>query len=128
MFIGYDIKLNDMKGINPVAVSGVNPAKFCAPKPIAWLSDEPDILRAFKAFSVDVVYPGDLMDYGNVKRKLTFNPKLKIGQAIYAPKQNVMKITYLFGFDDSFFAEDAYFKASQFASIMACSVAKGKDK
>lgn len=128
MFVGYDITLKEMKDINPVAVSDVKPAKLCAPKPIAWLSDEPDIIRAFKAYSVDVIYPGDLIGSGNVKRKLTFNPKLKVGQAMYAPKQNVTKITYLFGFNDQFFAEDAYFKASQFAGIMACRVAKGKDK
>ena len=35
MFIEYDITLKEMKGINPVAVSDVHPAKLCAPKPMA---------------------------------------------------------------------------------------------
>lgn len=128
MFVGYDIKLKNMADHNPVAVSDVKPAKLYAPKPMVLLSDEPETLRAFRAFSVDVVYHGDLIGSGNVERKMTFKPKLKIGQAEYTSKQNATKITYLFGFDNQFFAEDAYFQASQFASIMACRVVKGKVK
>lgn len=124
MFVGYDIKLKNMAGHNPVAVSGVKSAKLCAPRSNVWLSDEPDISRAFRAYSVDVVYPGDLISSGNVKCKLTLKPKCKVAKAEYTSKQNVTTLTYLFSFDNSFFAEDAYFQASQFASMMACRVAK----
>ena len=122
MLFGYEIRLNNMGGLKPMAVSGVVPVKTYVP------ADATDDTECFRAYSVVVSYPGDLIKGGNVKRKLTFRPNNKIGMVGYNRKNNVTDIQYLFGFKEDFFAEDVYLAASTFASIMSCRVMDRKVK
>ena len=120
MFFDWEIRLRNMNGIKPVAVSEVS--KLGYHTPVSCRADKN--LDSFKVFSVVVSYPGDLQKTGHVKKKLVFAPEYTIGFVGYQQQKNVTDVQYLFKVTNPFFAEDVYFRASNFFSLMTCSIEK----
>lgn len=125
-FVGYKFESDKLDTLPVVSASFDNSLKKFIPTDL--YGRKVPYWHAISGFEVVIEYPGDVVKQGLVKPKKTFRkllPGVFIGAVRYSSKTNTSKLSYVYkvlgpGARGPFFAEDVYYRASQFFSVMAC--------